>query len=190
MTNSSTSSLPPAPGSAPLSAVFRFLTQSSARFRFLLVAIGSFGLLGSGLVLGVMLNLHPCPLCMFQRLLYMVVGFAALFGALIPQSPGVRWAAAGVGIAAALGGIATAAYQTWMQLFPGSIMECGYSEPNLIERLVDWLGVQWEFMFLATGLCSAKDWTFLGLSMANWSIPCFLVLAALLLWAARGRAGR
>jgi protein dithiol:quinone oxidoreductase len=173
-----------------LAAVCGFLSGISARNRFLLVAAGAFGLLGAGLALGVALNLHPCPLCIFQRVLYLVVGFAALLGALRPDLQKIRWAAAGVGIAAAVGGIATAAYQTWMQLFPGSLMECGYAEPNLIERLVDWLGMQWEFMFLATGLCSSKEWTFLGLSMANWSIPCFLVFAGMLVWAARGRAVR
>jgi disulfide bond formation protein DsbB len=40
-------------------------------------------------------------------------------------------------------------------------------------------------MFLATDLCSSKEWTFLGLSMANWSNICFLALAVALLWSAR-----
>jgi disulfide bond formation protein DsbB len=74
-----------------------------------------------------------------------------------------------------------------MQAFPGAIAECSYTEPNLIERLVFWLGEYWEFMFLATGMCSAKDWTFLGLSMANWSIPCFAAFAAALFWALRSK---
>lgn len=160
----------------------------SARQRFLLVAVLAFGLLATGLLIGVVYRLNPCPLCIFQRLLYIVVGFAALVAAL-PSGPAgkFRLAAAGIGLAAAAGGIATAAYQTWMQLFPASVVECGFSEPTPIESLVYWLGDQWEFMFLATGLCSAKDWTFLGLSMANWSIPAFAAYAGLLAWALRGR---
>ena len=151
--------------------------------RFLLVAGGSFGLVIVGLLLGEWLNLHPCPLCIFQRILYLLVGTLALLAALAKDLQKIRLGAAWAGILAALGGISTAAYQTWMQLFPGSIMECGYSERNLIELLVDYLGEKWEFMFLATGLCSSKEWTFLGLSMANWSIPCFAVLGGMLLWA-------
>lgn len=149
-----------------------------------LVAAASFGLVGAGLALGVWLDLHPCPLCIFQRVLYMLLGFFALLAALI-SAPAGRWTAAGLALAAALGGLATAAYQTVMQLFPGAIMECGYSEPTLIERLVDWLGTKWEFMFLATGLCSSKEWLFLGLSMANWSNFCFIALGAAIVWSMR-----
>ena len=170
-----------------LSPYFERLSALSARSRFLLVAVAFFGLLGTGLTIGVLLNLHPCPFCIFQRVLYLVLGFAALAGALLSGAPGARRASAAVGVLAAAGGLATAGYQTYMQLFPASVIECGFSEPTLIERFVDVLGTYWEFMFLATGLCSSVDWTFLGLSMANWSIPAFTVFGLLLIWAARGR---
>lgn len=159
------------------------LPKISQRSGLVLVAVASFGLVAAGLTLGVLLNLHPCPLCIFQRILYIAVGVFALLAA--AASPAWRWPPALLAIAAALGGLATAAYQTWMQAFPGSIMECGYSEPNLIERLVDWLGQQWEFMFLATGLCSSKEWLFLGLSMANWSNFCFAALGFAIVWSLR-----
>lgn len=149
----------------------------TARRALLAVAIVAFGLVGAGLVLGAVLDLHPCPLCIFQRVLYLVVGFLALLGALLVKQPALRWGAAGLAIATALGGIATAAYQTYMQLFPTPSMECGFSDPTPIERLVDVLGGWWPDMFLATGMCSSKEWVFLGLSMANWSVLCFAALA-------------
>lgn len=170
-----------------LGACQEVLGGVSGRNRFFIVAAGAFGLVGAGLILGVIYRLHPCPLCIFQRVLYLLIGTVALLGAVFFAKSGIRWCAAGLGVAAAIGGLATAAYQTWMQLFPESVNECGFSEPNLIERFVEWLGPQWEFMFLATGLCSSQDWTFLGLSMANWSVPCFLALGGLLVWAVRGR---
>lgn len=169
-----------------LATLFDWLSRWPARARYLLIAGACFGLLGAGLTIGVLLNLAACPFCIFQRVLYLVLGFAALGGALCGGPLGRRVASA-TGVAAALGGLATAGYQTYMQLFPASVNECGFSEPTLIERFVDWLGTLWEFMFLATGLCSSIDWTFLGLSMANWSIPAFLSFGALLIWAARGR---
>jgi len=73
--------------------------------------------------------------------------------------------------------LGVAGYQTWMQAFPELVNECSYSNPNLIERLVDWLGMQYPPLFLATGFCTSKEWVFLGLSMANWSV---LVFAAIL----------
>lgn len=159
----------------------------SARTRYLLIAVACFGLLAAGLTIGVWLNLQACPFCIFQRVLYLVIGFAALAGAVGAASPVARRLSSGGGVAAALGGLVTASYQTYMQLFPASVIECGFSEPNLIERFVDVLGTYWEFMFLATGLCASVDWTFLGLSMANWSIPAFTAFGLMLVWAVRGR---
>ena len=168
-----------------------WLERLTSRQRFLLIALGAFGLLASGLVIGVIYRLQPCPLCIFQRLLYIVIGLVGVYGAALPAGfRKNRIAAAGVGLAAAVGGLATAIYQTGMQLFPDRVAECGFSEPTLIERLVYWLGEQWEFMFLATGMCSSKDWTFLGLSMANWSIPCFAVFGALMVWTVRVNSGK
>jgi disulfide bond formation protein DsbB len=47
----------------------------------------------------------------------------------------------------------------------------------LIERLVDTLGMQWPSLLMATGFCSSKEWVFLGLSMANWSLLLFSGIA-------------
>lgn len=151
------------------------------------VALGAFGLVGAGLVLGEVLQLNPCPLCIFQRVLYLLVGLFALIGALGADRPAVRNGAGGLAVVAALGGLATAGYQTWMQAYPSLAMECGFSDPNLIERLVDWLGQLWPYMFLATGFCTSKEWVFLGLSMANWSVVCFLALGLFAFFSLRRR---
>ena len=103
------------------------------------------------------------------------------WGGLQPPAPPSRlrrvvlWSALIAALAA--GGVAVAGYQTWMQAFPELATECGYAEPNLIERLVDWLGMQWPSMFLATGFCTSKEWVFLSLSMANWSMLIFAGIA-------------
>ncbi|HNJ75735.1 MAG TPA: disulfide bond formation protein B [Azospira sp.] len=156
---------------------------TSPRQAFLLLFIGAVGLVGAGLVIGEWMRLNPCPLCIFQRVLYLVVGLWALCGVLVPQ---VRrfW---GVLIAlTSAGGMATAIYQTWMQMYPEAATACGYGEPNLIERLVDWLGMQWPFMFMATGFCTSKE-SILGLTMANWSIGCFAAFLLLGVWVGFGR---
>ena len=169
---------------------WQYINAWSLRTRLLFIAVSCFGLLGAGLTIGVLLNLQPCPFCIFQRVLYLVIGFSALAAALFSRSLLATRVAVGLGVGAAIGGLITASYQTYMQLFPASVMECGFSEPTAIERFVDVLGTSWEFMFLATGLCSSVDWTFLGLSMANWSIPAFTAFGAMLLWALLGRAGK
>ena len=137
---------------------------------FATLALGVFGLVAAGMELQHLLRLAPCPLCIFQRLLYLVIGLVALAGVMLPGGR-LLWSAMIAALAA--GGVAVAGYQSWMQAFPLLATECGYSDPNLIERLVNWLGMQWPDLFLATGFCTSREWEFLGLSMANWSLLVF-----------------
>ena len=137
---------------------------------FATLALGTLGLVAFGMELQQLFRLAPCPLCIFQRLLYIVIGLVAMAGVLLPGGR-LLWSALIAALAA--GGVAVAGYQTWMQAFPHLATECGYSDPNLIERLVDWLGMQWPSLFLATGFCTSREWEFLGLSMANWSLLVF-----------------
>jgi protein dithiol:quinone oxidoreductase len=149
---------------------------------FAALALGVFGLVAVGMELQHLLRLAPCPLCIFQRLLYLIIGLVALAGVLLPGGR-LLWSALIAALAA--GGVAVAGYQTWMQAFPLLATECGYSDPNAIERLVDWLGMEWPSLFLATGFCTSREWEFLALSMANWSLLIFAGIvgyAALLFW--------
>jgi disulfide bond formation protein DsbB len=153
----------------------------SSRSWFALLGFGCFALVAAGLGLQEILRLSPCPLCIFQRLLYLCIGGLAVLGLLWPA--GQRLCLALIG-ALAVFGLAVAGYQSWMQAFPELANECSMSDPNLIEQLVDWLGVRWPYLFLATGFCASKEWVFLGLSMANWSLLMFSGIAGLaaLLW--------
>jgi disulfide bond formation protein DsbB len=146
---------------------------------FALILLAGTGLVGAGLIIGEWMHLNPCPLCIFQRILYLVVAGWALFGVLVPQ---LRRLWGGLIAATSAGGMATAIYQSWMQLYPEAVtVQCGAGELNLIEQLVDWLGMQWPFMFMATGFCTTKEYI-LGLTMANWSIACFFGFLVLGLW--------
>lgn len=145
---------------------------------FSLVFLGAVGLVVVGMLIGEWMRINPCPLCIFQRILYLAVGLWALFGVVVPQA---RRLWGGLIAATAAGGMATAIYQTWMQMYPEAATQCGYGEPNLIEQLVDWLGMKWPAMFMATGFCTSKEYI-LGLTMANWSIACFFIFLVLGLW--------
>ena len=149
-----------------------------------LVGVGCFLLVAAGLVLQSVYRLQPCPLCIFQRLLYLVVGAVALLGWALPV---LKKLSTGLVAALAALGAGVAAYQTWMQAYPELAPECSFTDPNLIERLVDWLGMQWPAMFMATGFCTSRDWVFLGLSMANWSLLVFLGLLGVAIWLLRRR---
>lgn len=151
---------------------------------FASLALGVVGLVAVGMELQHLLRLSPCPLCIFQRLLYLLIGGLALGGALLPAGRPL-WCGL-IGVVAA-GGVAVAGYQTWMQAYPHLAPECSFTDPNAIERLVDWLGMAWPSLFLATGFCTSREWEMFGLSMANWSLLIFAGIVGYVVLLARRR---
>lgn len=151
----------------------------STRSSFALLALAALGLLAAGLIIGEREHLQPCHLCNLQRLIYMVLGFFALCGLLLPRWRRVWCVLAGL---AAVGGLIAALEQSWMQYAPQQAIECGFGDPTLSERLINWLGVHWPAMFMVTGFCTNKEWVLLGLSLANWSAVCFFLLLAGTVW--------
>jgi len=157
------------------------------RYIWLGVAVVSAGLVAASLILTTWLKLHPCPLCVFQRLLFMIMSVLAFAAFLGSRRPAGR--AAGVlTLLTALSGVGVAAYQVWLQAQPEAMFTCGGADPNLIERLVDWLGQQMPSLFLATGICGDKELVILGYSLAVWSLAAFVASEAASVWALlRGR---
>jgi protein dithiol:quinone oxidoreductase len=140
-------------------------------------------LLGYGYFLQYVQGLDPCPLCQVQRGFYYLVGLAFLAGALhgrfIP-------AYASLATLFALGGAVVAGRQVWLQhLPPDKVPACG---PDLAFMLKNFpLSSALEKLFTGTGECAVVDWTFLGMSIAEWSLAWFLALAAYALWLALRR---
>ena len=173
------------------------LSALTPRQWFLLLGAAAWGLDIAGVAIQYWLSLNPCPLCIFQRLLFMVFGaFALLFA--LPSARIAQRMYRGMGVFLALlcaGGLGVALYQTLMQSVPGLVNECSYTNPGTIERFIDGLGGFWlnldlpvlSDLFLATGMCSDKEWVFLGLSLANWSAVAFLFFGIAALWATRRR---
>ncbi len=156
----------------------------SNRWVFVGLAAVSAGSLVSALLLGDLYRLQPCYWCNFQRFLYILLAFLGVCGGLLP---GWRRIWGGLIALTALGGVLAAGRQSWMQYAPDSVVECGFGDPTLTERWVDWLSSLWPSMFMVTGACKEKSAAFLGLSLANWSGVCFVVLLGVALWAALRR---
>ena len=151
------------------------LDRLSPRLVFAAVFLVCAALMGFGLVLQHVQNLEPCPMCIMQRVAFIVCGAVALIAALHhPQGVGVR--VYGLLMAAtALAGASVAARQSWLQHFPPKIVDCG---PDLEFMLDSFPLVQaLPLIFRGTGDCSKVQWTFLGLSIAEWSLVWFVAIA-------------
>lgn len=149
-----------------------------------LIALGGIGLLAYGLYLQHVVGLEPCPMCIVQR--YALVG-VALIAAGTAAYGGRFWQAGGLiklGLVAGFGAF-VAARQSWLQWNPPEIMSCGRDFYGMIESFP--LKRAIPMIFKGSGDCSKVDWTFLGLTIANWSFLCFVgvMVLALLLWLGR-----
>lgn len=148
--------------------------------RFFWLALAGLAALAAGasLLLTNWLDLHPCHLCIFQRLLFMLLAVLAGMAALA-RSRDVALGTGSLFVVTALGGMAVAAYQSWLQWQPAGSATCASGPPGPLERLVEWLGQLQPELFLATGFCEDKELTLLGLSLANLAFLVYLICAVL-----------
>ena len=133
------------------------------------------GLIGFALYLQYFANLEPCPLCMLQRVAFIVLGLVFLIGALHgPRITGVRLYAS-LAILTATTGIGLAARHTWLQYNPPQFASCAGDLYSQLDRLP--LGRVIANAIRATGDCAKVDWTLFGLSIAEWSLIWFAIFA-------------
>ena len=142
-----------------------------------LVAIGCIGLLAFGILyLQNVVGLEPCPMCIVQRYALILVIIVAGIGSAVSGNKGRHVAVALMGVLA-VGGAFVAARQSFLQWYPPEILSCGRDLYGMIESFP--LKRAIPMIFKGSGDCSAVDWTFLGLSIANWSFLCFSGITAL-----------
>ena len=141
--------------------------------------LASIGLVGGGVVLAQTMNLAACPLCILQRMLYLLLALEALLAWPLARSPVTIRVAATFMAATAVTGASIATYQTWLQRFAKGV-SCTADQPWW-EGFVNWAGSQWPLLFEASGLCSEAGWKFLSLSIAEWSLVAFTSMTVAML---------
>jgi disulfide bond formation protein DsbB len=156
-----------------------------------LVSVASIAMLAFGLYLQHVVGLEPCPMCIVQR--YALVLVALIAGLAAMARGRGAWLAGGALMLLVSGfGAFVAARQSWLQWNPPEIASCGRDFYGMIETFP--LKRAIPMIFKGSGDCTKIDWTFLGLSIANWSFLVFVFFAvvALVLIArqARGSAAR
>lgn len=146
-----------------------------ARLPFRILALLLFAICAAMLAFGLYLQhakgIEPCPMCIMQRYAFATAALIALIAGLhAPGRGGERVYAALIGASALTGG-GIAARQSWMQINPPLIPECGPGLEFMLESFP--LAQALPMIFRGAGDCTVIEWTFLGLSIANWSLVSF-----------------
>ena len=149
-----------------------------ARVLYLALFLVAAGLLSFGLYLQHVMGLEPCPMCIVQRYALVLVALVAGLAAFLPGRKAALGASGLVVLIAGFGAF-VAARQSFLQWNPPEIVTCGRDFYGMIETFP--LKRAIPMIFKGSGDCSAIDWTFLGLSIANWSFLCFSAIALLAL---------
>ena len=123
-------------------------------------------------------GLEPCHLCVFQRLVMILLGI--VFAAALVHDPrrgGARVYALLSGVFAVVG-MAVAGRHVWLQQQPpGSVGACGASLDVMLQMLPPSEVVL--RVFKGGAECQKIDWQWLGLSMPGWVFVLFALLGAI-----------
>jgi len=133
-------------------------------------------MLAFGLYLQHVAGLEPCPMCIVQRYALLLVAVVAGITAFASRRPLLVVGSGLMALMASLGAF-VAARQSFLQWFPPEVASCGRDLYGMIETFP--LKRVIPMIFKGSGDCTKIDWTFLGLSIANWSFVAFVSFALL-----------
>ena len=144
-----------------------------------IIGVLALGAVGIAALAQYAFDMQPCPWCVLQRLIYIVVGVLALLGAVLSRTP--RRIAIGLALLVALSGIASA---LWQQLRAVNENSCDLS---LAERIIGKLQLDRLLpeLFEARTSCADAAVSVLHIPFAVWSCAMFVLLALLLVWTLR-----
>ena len=143
-----------------------------------LVCLACIGMLAFGLYLQHVVGLEPCPMCIVQRYALVLVALVAGIGGALRQRAAHVISAALILLFSGFGAF-VAARQSWLQWNPPEVVSCGRDFYGMIETFP--LKRAIPMIFKGGGDCTKVDWTFLGLSIANWSFLVFVGIAIIAL---------
>ena len=154
-----------------------FLTFFDQPRRFLaLICAVCIAMLAFGLYLQHVVGLDPCPMCIVQRYALILIAAVAGMTAFASRKGFLVTGSGLMALIASLGAF-VAARQSFLQWYPPEEASCGRDLYGMIETFP--LKRAIPMIFKGSGDCTKIDWTFLGLSIANWSFVCFVGIALL-----------
>lgn len=156
------------------------------RIYFFAVFVFCLLMLGAALFLQLVMGLDPCPLCVLQRMTISVIAVLALVATIFTTREGFVprfWSfLLFLGGATSLG---IAIYQVWLIHQPKeSGASCGPGLEDALDKVVAFLpqGDWTEKVFRSTASCTDGLNKFMGIEVADLTLPVFIVFTLFLLW--------
>ena len=153
--------------------------EKLAKPLLLFVALACIAMLGVGLYLQLVLDMLPCPLCILQRYAFAAVALLCLMTLFLPAT--LLRAGAALSALASITGSGIAIRHLWIKAHP--TISCGIDplETSLNKIFIArWL----PSLFQADGLCTTDYEPILGLSIPQWALAWFVILAVALIFIA------
>lgn len=158
------------------------------RAQYLTGFLGCAALLGYAYYEQFHLGIEPCPLCIFQRIAFIVMGLIFLVGAIHGPGPRGRRVYASLVLLGAAAGVGIAAYHLWVQHLPPDPMAgCTPGWAYMVDNFP--ISKTLKMAFAGHADCADVNWTFLGLAMPFWTLVCYVLIGAGAIWAGFRRRG-
>lgn len=141
------------------------------------VATISIAAVAAALVTQHVFDMQPCPWCVLQRLVFLLIAAAALLGVAWRSASGQRAAAAGVMVVAGLG----VAAALWQHFVAAASASCNLTLADRIMSATT-LDARLPEVFAAYASCADAKVKLLGLPYEFWSLGLFAALAGIGAW--------
>ncbi len=117
--------------------------------------------------------LEPCPLCLTQRFVIMLIGFLFFLTFIYPPQKWFRKVMGFLIAIVSLAGAAVSARHVYLQHLPADeVPACGPGLEYMLQNLP--LGDVFHNLFSGSGECAEIVWRFLGLTMPEWTFITFI----------------
>ncbi|WP_076592560.1 disulfide bond formation protein B [Herminiimonas arsenitoxidans] len=145
----------------------------------LAVIFVSLALLAVALYLQHVENMQPCPLCVIQRYAFAAIALICIIALFLPRAA-ARFATA-LAALASVAGAGVAGWHIYIKAHP--TVSCGIDPLETSLNTIPTAKLL-PFLFQADGLCTTEYAPIMGLSLPQWALVWFVVIALYLMYAA------
>lgn len=140
------------------------------------------GGVAAALVSQYVFDMLPCPWCILQRVIFLIIALVALLALLLPGRP-LKLGLGALGLALAASGVAAAIYQNRVA---AQEFSCNLT---LADRIISALGLESAvpFLFRISASCMEAAVDLLGLPYEAWSGLLFVIVGGVLVLGLRAR---